>query len=147
MAVRSTFFLIHFVVGFAALWLCFALVKESFPEVLRTKLWSETLLETSFLVGGVVWGNLGWDSFNRLKDSATGSNMAYELAKSTAPLAVALPFFLLILDFVYVLRVPGLSWTWHWQQFVLAGLGTIVVALLISFWCRRRSPEAIPDGA
>ena len=105
---KLSFFVIHLVVGFLTIWLCYAEIKHLFSMEIARSLMVESLVETGFLVITVIWGNLGWDSFRRLKPGVTGSNLPAELSKSTAPIAITMVVVLVLLDFNQ--ETARLSW-------------------------------------
>lgn len=78
------FYLIfHFVLGFFILWMAYNQVTQL--EAYKTNLTVESLFETLYLVIGVIWGNVGWDGYNRIKAKASAKEIAARFFKFTIP--------------------------------------------------------------
>lgn len=87
---------LHFVLGFFLLWMAYNQVSnlDAYKNDLRVK----AAFETLYLLIGVIWGNVGWDGYNRIKEGAPRNEIAVRLLKFTTPCigftAVAMNLFL-----------------------------------------------------
>ena len=126
---RHVFFAIHFVVGFLLLWLMYQYAHTSLLPPEHPPLWLESAVETSYLVAGVAWGNLGWDALKRIPQNADRSLLLYVLSRTMAPVAVFLPLVAIVLDFFY----QGIYLSWRlavsWEN---AGLLAAAAFVLVS---------------
>jgi uncharacterized membrane protein len=80
----ATFYLfVHFCIGFALLWFAYNEVSnlDNYDEELSVKAFFETL----YLLIGVIWGNVGWDGFNRIKEGAPCEEIVVRFFKFTLP--------------------------------------------------------------
>lgn len=141
------FSLVHFLGGFCVLWLSYALVNVSFQVEIATTLWAKTLVETAFLICGVIWGNMGWDARKLVSKDSAWSYVVFEISRSSAPLAIVLPIFLAVFDFCYKARLATVDYALHWQQIVLLGVSLLVILVLVfyrrserAFWYRHTTP-------
>lgn len=139
---RWIYFAGHFVAGFLLLWLTYTFVKQTFlvgPS--SPPLATEAFVETAYLLAGVVWGNVGWDTFTRrLPKGASFSMVAYALSRTVATPLIVLPVVLWIVDFVKqgpaVWRASGLTWS-------SAGLFLASLLLLAVYLRYRKSEMAV----
>jgi uncharacterized membrane protein (DUF485 family) len=90
------YLVLHFVLGF---WL----LSTAYDEISRLDAYSndfgvKSAFETLYLLLGVIWGNVGWDGYNRIKEGAPRNEIAVRLFKFTMPCigftAVAMNLFL-----------------------------------------------------
>jgi len=137
---KFVFFSTHFIGGFCLLWLSYALVNVSLQGLLAESLWAKTLVETSFLISGVIWGNLGWDALKRISEDCTGSYVVFEMARSSAPLTVFLPVFLVAFDSIYKIKVVAVDYAFYWQHGLLLAVFAVMSSLLLLY---RRSENAL----
>lgn len=65
---------LHFVIGFFVLSSAYSTLVniEGYNEIYSLK----ASVETGYLLAGVIWGNVGWDGFNRIKSGAKFSEIA-----------------------------------------------------------------------
>jgi hypothetical protein len=132
---KRVFFFLHFVLGFLNLWLFYHYVHLEAENLLESSLAVRTFLEVLFLVICVVWGNAGWDSYKKLGSGPQQSALIRELAKSSAPLLVLLPFVSVIFELYLDSSLVNIRWaldrlslSWHIFS-LLIGIG-----LLVCFW-------------
>lgn len=135
---RWIFFTLHFALGFVMLWFLHKLAQFSFLPLGRAPLWSQALVDTLYLVAGVIWGNVGWDAFKRFPKDASWSLFIYVLSRTLVPVLVALPLAIFILSLFF--QTHYLSWraTVTWQNSVLLGSAILVLVLQRLY---RRSEE------
>jgi len=127
---RGIFFALHFMLGFLVLWLIYQSIQHSVLPGTNPALWLEAAVETAYLVTGVIWGNLGWDTFKKIPEKAKFSLMIYVLSRTLAPVVIVLPIFLIVLDMFFLGKY--LSWrlalTWqNWLLVVFAVVGLILL--------------------
>lgn len=136
---RWVYFSLHFAIGFFALWLSYTYAKLSFLAG-SPPLWLEGLVETSYLVLGVTWGNIGWNSFTRkIPRGASASLVTYAISNTVAPLAIILPIFINAVDLV---RRGPVLWFYTfrtWQNLVLIASALILLFIYLRY---RRSEMA-----
>ena len=82
---------LHFVIGFFVL-------SSAYSSLVNLEGYNETFslkasVETSYLLAGVIWGNVGWDGFNRIKSGAKFS----EIAKMTYCFTIPVLFIVITL--------------------------------------------------
>ena len=130
---RRIFFALHFVLGFFLLWLLYQVIHYNVLPRTNPPLWLEAAVETAYLVTGVIWGNLGWDTFKKLSDDSEFSLMVYVLSRTLAPVVIVLPIFLVILDMFS--QGEYLSWrlAWTWQNCTLVACA-VVESILLSLY-------------
>src|SRR5690606_23923620 len=82
-----------------------------------------------YLVAGVIWGNVGWDTFKRIPDDASISLLIYVLSRTLAPVAIVLPLILVLMDMFF--QGNYLSWriALTWQNIAILALGLVVLLL------------------
>ena len=135
---RKIFFAFHFVVGFLLLWLIYQLMHHNLLPDENPPLWAEALVETAYLVSGVIWGNIGWDTFKHIPEDASFSLMTYVLSRTLAPVAIGLPFFLVLLDVFYQGKYALWQLALNWQN---AGLLAIALITALIQRAYRRSEK------
>jgi hypothetical protein len=136
---RWVYFLIHFFAGFFILWLFHQYVMLSFPPSNTRQLWLEGLIETSYLVAGVSWGNLGWDAFTkRMPSDSSISYVIYVSSRTLAPVMIALP---VVANFVDIIIKGPVIWrasSLQWQNITLILFS--IVSTLVLFLYRKSEP-------
>ncbi|MGQ0798878.1 MAG: hypothetical protein ACT4NL_02040 [Pseudomarimonas sp.] len=125
-----SFFAVHMVAGFLNLWLGYAYVKASLVNELESSVPLSALLEAGFLLTGVVWGNLGWDALKEVRQATNWSHVIYQVARSTAPLVIWLPLFLIAVD-AYKF---GITTVFRTEQLVLLAVSFGVGVLVNSYF-------------
>lgn len=132
---RWIYFVLHFVIGFFALWLSYTYAKISFlHDTNNVSLWLQGFVETTYLVLGVVWGSIGWDTFTRrIPPDSRPSLVVYALSQTLAPVAILLPVVFNAIE----LSGQGFA-TWKttslvWQNCLLWIMSLLLIMILMRY--------------
>ncbi|CAA0337074.1 membrane hypothetical protein [Alteromonas infernus] len=148
-ALKWLFIMLHFVGGFFVLWLAYYYLQLLLEGPLTDNLLVKSLLETSYLVAGVAWGNIGWDRLNAITPKTSASDISKNIIFTTAPISIIVPGILLVSELVF--RVSEGGWSWAWYHFSVSTIWGVVVVISLIFAYRKyvtgkSSSQAAPAG-
>jgi hypothetical protein len=101
--VGKSFLFFHFFVGFLFLWLTYFQVGQILEMYAHNgdNFLLTSFIETLYLIGGVVWGNVGWDYHSKIKNGATASEIIGFLLEFPAFFMFAMPLIIATFKVLY----------------------------------------------
>lgn len=123
-SLRILFVLLHFVGGFFVLWSAYFYLQLILEGPLSDNLLIKSLLETSYLIGGVAWGNIGWDRLSAITPETSASDIGKNIVFTTAPICIIVPGILIVSELFF--RVSEGGWSWAWYHFSISTVWIIV---------------------
>lgn len=127
---RYTFFVIHFIGGFAVLFLSYYYIQMLLGEELFTNVLLKSFVEVSYLVTGVVWGNAGWDRFGKFTSKCGLSELTQALVTTTAPVTIIFPPIVAVSELLIRTSEFGWEWAWYRTSLMLVWLSFASLALI-----------------
>ncbi|WFM72817.1 hypothetical protein [Halomonas sp. CKK8] len=130
---RYAFFFVHFFGGFAVLFMSYYYIQILLKEELLTSVFLKSFVEVSYLVTGVVWGNVGWDRFGKFTPRCNFSELTQALVITTAPVTIIFPPIIAVSEFM--VRTSEMSWklAWYNTSLSLVWLSFISLAVLLIY--------------
>lgn len=136
------YLLIHFIVGLLVLHIAYDNVSDA---VKATQDYGfEVSFEAFYILVGVVWGNLGWDGYHRIKAGASSNEVVKLLYKVTIPavglVAVAMNLYIAF-NRISGLGLPRRQWfVAYWNDVNLILIGS--VAFVVLYWLTPKITES-----
>lgn len=131
---RWIYFILHFVGGFLILWLTYKVALEDLLPRHGASLLLTTAINTSYLVCGVIWGNVGWDTFKNFKEERW-SFLPYALSQTLAPVIITFPVIIIALEVFF--QGQYLSWRIACTLTNVFFLGLVVVNFVLLLLYKR----------
>lgn len=123
------FFIVHYILGYALLWLMYVAAQYSFYPMHGAPLALRAAVQTIYLVAGVIGGNIGWDVLKSMHGDVHPQKFIYIFVKTLYPVIPLLIAGQILFSLFYEGHFQSLTAVVTLLNCVVLGLGLIMFIL------------------